>query len=149
MTNGAANPGHFPSPSHRPVVGRRNPCHCKALFGLDYNMAQAWLAGEATCVCEGCSKTKPKGGDGESVTPGAVCSWAITGTRFDAEAADNVPPTFKAQCSLFSITTLVPVCKPLVWVCPWSSAQGLRYRDRSLGKAPHADCELQICSFAE
>lgn len=98
-------------------MGRRNLCHCKALFGLDYNMAQAWPAGVATSVHEGCSKTEPKGGDGESVTPGFVSGWAITGIGFDAEAADTFLP-----CSKHSVAflTSVPVCKPLAWVCPWS-----------------------------
>lgn len=106
-------------------------------------MARAWLAGEATSVCEGCSKTKPKGGDGESVTPQFVSGWAITGIGFGAEAADTFLPCSKHSVAFLSI-------KPLQ--CPFANPWlGFAHDQRSGSrtswlppeKAPRAGCEQQ------
>lgn len=69
-------------------------------------MAQAWLAGKETSICEGHSETKPKGGDGESVIPGFVSGWAIIGIGFDAEAADTFLPCSKHSVAFLSIKPL-------------------------------------------
>lgn len=128
--------GIFASPSHRPVMGRHNLSHYKALMGLDYNMAQAWIADRATSVHEGCSKYEPKEGHSESVTHGFISDWAITAVGFDAEAADKFLPHPK-----HSVAFLVPKhfsrsLKTPVLGLPMASSQGLRYHGCSLGKLP-------------
>lgn len=120
MTHTEQSQGAVPSPSHGSVVGRHGLCHCKAVFGLDDNMAQAWLTGRAVSTREGCSKPEPKGGEGESVASGLVSGWAITATGFDAEAATNSSHFQSTGLPFQSQTTSVPTCKPLAGVCPRS-----------------------------
>ena len=97
-------------------------------------MAQAWLAGGATSVCEECSKTEPKGGDGESVTPGFVSGWAITGIGFDAEAAVTLLPRSKYSVAFLVSNHFTASLQTPSLGLPMVSAQGLRCRGCSLGR---------------
>lgn len=97
-------------------------------------MAQTWLSGEATSIREGCRKNEPKGGDVESVTPGLVSGWAITGIGFDAEAADAFLLHSKHGVAFLVSNHFSAGLQTLGLGLPMVSAQGLRCCGCSLGR---------------
>lgn len=89
MTKSSKARAFFWAQSHGPVVGRCNLCQHTALFGLDYNTAQAWLTSKATSVREGCSMNVLR----EEMVNQWSCTHNCLGNPrhgFNAEAAGTV-----------------------------------------------------------